>query len=502
MRRRQVDTKTLPVESRVDDSYKSSDKPANNSSSKGSWFVRYRLNSSSSSSQKTYSSSSKRNKVIVPVFAVLSFGIILFFTLKLSRSASSFRRRKLLSELPPLPPRTYEERLDYVKEHVQSMYGDKVEYLPIDGSDQLSDEESSDYDIYNCPDFPPKDYPREYPIMDVLNNWPIEDTSRTDSERLIHQGICIFDFSKAVNEDAVAQLKHQILTYRQAEFPFVIRNDPSIISTVERWNSNDYMFSLFDGKTYKGEYAPTNVMMNWAVTRNYTKVPPGWKQPTHYKPYSYPEWYDLASSGKTAPTDTHHYIRMDACLDATSVCDSTYRFPSFKGTIYQFTKVDHADFLFDELPFFNPASDDSELYLVTKSRQRGIQCRMGMEGLVAVDHCDADRNFIAVLGGERRYLLSHPKNCLPMSLYPMGHPFERHSQVDWSAPNVTEYPDFPKTNINEVVLQAGDILYVPTQWFHHIVSLTLNFQCNTRSGYSSHYAHLIRQCGFHYRPRT
>jgi ribosomal protein L16 Arg81 hydroxylase len=141
-----------------------------------------------------------------------------------------------------------------------------------------------------------------------------------------------------------------------------------------------------------------------------------------------------------------------------------------------------------------------ELYVVNPSKQRGIQCRFGMEGTLAEAHFDGDRNFSAVLGSERRYVLGHPQNCKDMLLYDQSHPMERHSMVDWSAPNLTAYPEFQNVRVNEVVLQAGDVLYIPTHWFHQIVSLTLNYQCNARSGYTAHYEHLIRQCGFHYKP--
>ena len=60
------------------------------------------------------------------------------------------------------------------------------------------------------------------------------------------------------------------------------------------------------------------------------------------------------------------------------------------------------------------------------------------------------------------------------------------------------YPDFSKTTINEVVVSAGDVLYLPTYWFHHIISLELNYQCNTRSGYSVEYDQMIYDCGFFY----
>lgn len=68
--------------------------------------------------------------------------------------------------------------------------------------------------------------------------------------------------------------------------------------------------------------------------------------------------------------------------------------------------------------------------------------------------------------------------------------------MDWNDPDLEAYPDFRNAMSNEVVLQAGDVLYLPQQWFHFIVSLSLNFQCNTRSGKSPDYDEPIRMCGF------
>jgi len=34
----------------------------------------------------------------------------------------------------------------------------------------------------------------------------------------------------------------------------------------------------------------------------------------------------------------------------------------------------------------------------------------------------------------------------------------------------------------DTVLKAGEILYIPSHWFHYIVGLQKNAQCNVRSG--------------------
>ena len=97
-----------------------------------------------------------------------------------------------------------------------------------------------------------------------------------------------------------------------------------------------------------------------------------------------------------------------------------------------------------------------------------------------------------------RYLLAHPEQCRQMELYPQGHPSARHTSVHWAQfdfANAESRP-FVKAKVNEVVLQAGDLLYLPTFWFHHIISLNRNYQCNSRSGDSPDYEEYIEECGF------
>ena len=72
------------------------------------------------------------------------------------------------------------------------------------------------------------------------------------------------------------------------------------------------------------------------------------------------------------------------------------------------------------------------------------------------------------------------------------------TQVDWSDPDLDAYPEFPKTKAHEAILQPGDVLYIPTNWIHYIVSLNVNIQCNTRSGTKDRAGdmHALKKCGF------
>ncbi len=159
-------------------------------------------------------------------------------------------------------------------------------------------------------------------------------------------------------------------------------------------------------------------------------------------------------------------------------------------------------YLYDELPFFQP-SDTPTLFMVDSRQQRGINCRLGMKGSIAEAHFDPTRNWIVLLKGRRRYILAHPSQCPHMELYPQGHPSGRHSAVNWS--NVTAEQQsgaatkdrpFARAQVTEVVLQAGDALYLPTSWFHFIVSLNKNYQCNARSGMTYENQERLEECGF------
>jgi ribosomal protein L16 Arg81 hydroxylase len=97
----------------------------------------------------------------------------------------------------------------------------------------------------------------------------------------------------------------------------------------------------------------------------------------------------------------------------------------------------------------------------------------------------------------RRWILNHPNQCKNLYMFPRGHPSERHSEIDWSKPNYEQFPLFGAAETNELIVRPGDVLYLPTNWFHYIISLNINFQCNTRSGRSSEYDSMVaEECGF------
>jgi hypothetical protein len=371
---------------------------------------------------------------------------------------------------------------------------------------------SDTYHVLACPLEPPPEYPREYPILTVLNNWNPKDID--NPPRHVYQGICIFDVSSASSTMEQERIHHQIQAYQTAEVPFVVRNHPDVVTAVEKWNHPHYLESKLHGHHFLATLSNTTDVTYFSMNSNYTVVPPDFVPPTTTAPMTFDEWIQQQAEDEHGNTHHHQdrnynykyaYLRLDACLEGRTKCDSTYQGDP---------TLDPADFIYEDLSFFHPHHTTTTQTIpfptINASHTRGIQCRFASPGLTAANHFDNERNFLSLLRGERRYLLGHPRNCPTMYLYPPKHPYERHTQVDWTAiaeeeeassrvrQQQEQFPDFANTTINEIVLHAGDILYLPTYWFHHIISLTVNVQCNTRSGYSVEYDQLIYDCGFFY----
>lgn len=297
-------------------------------------------------------------------------------------------------------------------------------------------------DIFNCPEKPPEGYPYAWNLLEILKAWPPDDPNPRPE---IFQGLCVFDFMK----DQAKAYK-----YREAELPFVVRNDPEVLRTVKRWNDPAYMRRMLGNVRHRAEFSESNHFMYWnpptrgrggARKHKDSFKRPGqnelkdWKQPTEMIRMTYEEWLDKANItdySQLGPDMPHWYFRLIGCGETgpEGQCDN--------GS---------SEYLFDELTFFQPKET---LYMVDPDEQKGIHCRFGMRGVIAENHFDGSRNAIALLSGERRYILSHPDQCTLLSLLPKGHPSARHSAIDWSNPDLDTYPEFAMAKANEVVMQG------------------------------------------------
>lgn len=317
---------------------------------------------------------------------------------------------------------------------------------------------SKPFDPASCPLNPEEGYPKEYKMTKIVENW---NTDNTEIPSQHHDSLCHFDYQNP--EDY-----KKILTYRDAEVPFVVYNMPQVNEIVKKWNNLDYLSNRVGPDTkYNAETSKDNHFMYW--NGNGRGMFRNWKPPTGSVSTTFSDWLHKAVIGQNVSLESreHQYFRVSSASDTS--------------------------WLFEELPFFQPTPS---IWIVKPNAQRGIHCRFGMRSVIAEAHFDGSRNAVVEIAGLRRWILTHPKECVNMHMLPKNHPSGRHSEVDWSKPDIEKFPNFAKILGNEVILKPGDYLYVPTYWIHYIVSLTINVQCNTRSGKENSKDQYIADCGF------
>ena len=336
------------------------------------------------------------------------------------RSDAYARLRQEYDALLPLDPARSLQAVQRLREGTSGRPGTNYTAKPMVSSTQYHQEA---YDIHHCPDTPPRGYPFAWSLaQEVLPNWPPRDTSSHPGERSIYQGLCVFSYP---GDLAKAQ------TYKDLELPFVVQDDPYVARTVERWNMPGYMDRMLSGSSssssssskpqvHRTEYSPNNHFLY--------KVPGSRAAPSTTPATDELQWLTfrdwLAKANVTDdlsdPNHEHWYYRLIGCGHAMGnrgTCDQT---------------SSSSEYLFDELPFFQPSHQDddgnddngnregrgyvstaSETALpVTRSThlfmgedgkaQHGLHCRFGMRGVIAENHFDSSRNAIVLLGGSRR----------------------------------------------------------------------------------------------------
>jgi hypothetical protein len=102
---------------------------------------------------------------------------------------------------------------------------------------------------------------------------------------------------------------------------------------------------------------------------------------------------------------------------------------------------------------------------------------VGPAGTVTPLHCDYDDNIFAQIWGTKRIFLSPPHH--DEFLYPreanailFGSPF------DPEAPDFDKFPLARQATMIEVIVNPGDMLYVPAGWYHQVRALTFSLSSN------------------------
>lgn len=323
-------------------------------------------------------------------------------------------------------------------------------------------------------------YPSYLPLGDLLERWPANYVENDAWNRsLCHpsKGRGLYRFNYLIpREKALAE------QLRKQELPFVVFNVPELDATAEGLFSLPQMRRTFRSVDNIVERSPSNEFMYYMV-RNAKAIGrrfPDWTPPQEPLAMGFEDFLQAAERANgydpSVQGDGREYLYM--------TLSSGEGPPGHRDR----------DWIRDALPFFEPVDS---LFMSSAEEYRGIKCRFGMKGIIAACHFDSKRNWIAMIRGRKRYLLLPPEECSKLELYPRGHPSARHSAVQWSdLEQVRQYPRLRSARATEVVLRPGEMLYVPSYWFHYIISQDASIQCNCRSGESPKGRKAVTDCGY------
>jgi hypothetical protein len=101
---------------------------------------------------------------------------------------------------------------------------------------------------------------------------------------------------------------------------------------------------------------------------------------------------------------------------------------------------------------------------------------VGTANTVSELHHDLTPNMFAQVLGEKRFILFSPDHV--HSMYPKSGEDFHISGVDPVRPDLQAYPRFAEATPFVVTLKAGEILFLPSFWWHHVTSLSMSISVN------------------------
>jgi len=124
-------------------------------------------------------------------------------------------------------------------------------------------------------------------------------------------------------------------------------------------------------------------------------------------------------------------------------------------------------------PAFKPLVADigqiGDGYLKTDQTANSMFLWLGPAGIVTPLHHDLTNNLFVQVYGQKTFRLI-PSAQVPY-MYNNLHVF---SDVDMLAPDLSRNPNFAKVTPITITIKAGEVLFIPIGWFHHVVGDTVS----------------------------
>jgi hypothetical protein len=101
----------------------------------------------------------------------------------------------------------------------------------------------------------------------------------------------------------------------------------------------------------------------------------------------------------------------------------------------------------------------------------------GTANTVSGLHHDRSPNWYAQVYGEKQFILFSPDQA--KSLYPRSSAMQTHtSAVDPVSPDLVAHPRFAEARPMTVTVRTGEVLFLPSCWWHHVTSLSVSISVN------------------------
>lgn len=108
---------------------------------------------------------------------------------------------------------------------------------------------------------------------------------------------------------------------------------------------------------------------------------------------------------------------------------------------------------------------------------KDLKIWIGPAGTVTPLHCDYDDNLLAQVWGTKRILLFPPHHAENLYLWE-SNPVLFGSRFDPEAPDFSRFPLARAVKGCQCVLRAGEMLYLPAGWFHHVRAMSFSLSSN------------------------
>jgi len=103
---------------------------------------------------------------------------------------------------------------------------------------------------------------------------------------------------------------------------------------------------------------------------------------------------------------------------------------------------------------------------------------IGPDGIVSHIHFDPAENVMAMISGTKTFAIFSPSDSKYILASDDPQKQNRFSDVDIDNPDPFKFPDFLKTNRKTCQVEAGDMLYLPTSWWHQVYNHGRNVAIN------------------------